>query len=181
MTLKPGAVIQLERLAQRHQVPSFGDVDFTGNEIFDYFANCMSITRNNFANFSHIDNDLVGITYGWWWAAHKNALGTFSRHPNIDHDQIRGGEFTWPEYGFGVQFEKCVGLVEIYWRGKKDRHVTLASTSDQSVTRFGTSIQLTEAGVGAFCRFWENGTKTALTGYTDRVNKTKDQNKYRGD
>lgn len=40
-------------------------------------------------------------------------------------------------------FYRARGLVELYWRGKTDAHVTCLSVEPEDITRFGTSIQIT--------------------------------------
>lgn len=67
---------------------------------------------------------------------------------------------------------RCEGYVEIYWRGKADHHVTLASTREKGYTRFGTSIQITKKGLDAVDNFWdfdEATRRTRLRNVPDRI------------
>ena len=67
---------------------------------------------------------------------------------------------------------RCEGFVEIYWRGKADHHVTLASTREKGYTRFGTSIQITKKGLDAIDNFWdfdEAKRRTRLRNAPDRI------------
>ena len=62
--------------------------------------------------------------------------------------------------------------MEIYWRGKRDHHATLASTSDQGYTCFGTSIQITQKGLVALDNFWdfdEATRRSRLRNVPDRI------------
>ena len=72
------------------------------------FANSLTITRDDFANFLHIDKDKIPVAYGWWWAAQRDPTSHsgFQLSKLCDHDQIKGGAFLWGGYGIGVDFEK---------------------------------------------------------------------------
>lgn len=65
------------------------------------------------------------------------------------------------------------GLVEIWWRGKRDYHSTMASHSPKDVTRWGSSIQLTMRGVAAISKAWSMGLFERSIRPIDRVMVTK--------
>ncbi|KAF8868942.1 hypothetical protein BD779DRAFT_1458818, partial [Infundibulicybe gibba] len=144
-------------------IPSFADTNLDGPSAAFPFANSLTITRDDFSNYQHRDRDEIQIAYGLWWPAAyvqtpKDGKYTYYQlHKDGDHSDIKGGAFLWGEYGVGVDFQRCSGLVEIYWRGKVDFHSTMASHSPRGVTRFGTSVQLTRKGTAAVARHWKNG------------------------
>lgn len=170
-------------------IPSFSTLTLDGKSSDTPFANSLTITRDDFANYQHVDKDKIQIAYGLWWPATLRKVGRHHRYiidEEIGHDQIKGGAFLWGEYGIAVEFEKyesfkvyfmethrfcrCNGLVEIYWRGKIDYHCTMASASATNVTRFGTSVQLTGRGADAVAHFWASGGDIEqATTATDRI------------
>ncbi|KAF9471351.1 hypothetical protein BDN70DRAFT_901412 [Pholiota conissans] len=152
--------------------PGFADIEFDGTNLPKApFANSLTITRDDFANFLHHDNDHDGsVSYGLWWAAKSSPTGYVFNPNEVDHDAISGGEFLFGEYGVGVRFKGCKGVVEILWHGKHNAHCTLRSKSPTGITRFGTSIQLTQAGHLAMGRVWERGgVSTLIASYRDRL------------
>ncbi|KAG6850005.1 hypothetical protein H0H93_002623 [Arthromyces matolae] len=160
LSMFPGGGQQIDSFATDNKIPSFSAVTLDGSDGERPFCNSLTITRDDFANFQHMDNDKVGIAFGLWWAAKRTWKGrhqTFVMDPSIDHEAIKGGAFLNTSYGVGVEFERCEGLVSIYWRGKSDYHGTMRSQSAESVTRFGTSVQLTEKGTLAVNKFWSRG------------------------
>lgn len=73
------------------------------------FANSLIITRDDFSNYQHRDNDAIPVAYGLWWAGSKNGT-RYSIDPARDHDKIRGGQFVFGEYGWGIDFERCATI-----------------------------------------------------------------------
>lgn len=69
------------------------------------FANSLVITRDDFSNYQHKDRDAIDIAYGLWWAARQNG-NKYELDPACDHAQIKGGQFLYGEYGWGVDFER---------------------------------------------------------------------------
>ncbi|KAJ3840143.1 hypothetical protein EV361DRAFT_779621, partial [Lentinula raphanica] len=131
-------------------IPSFADLELwaAGEEATSPFANSLTITNKDFSNYVHRDRDAIDIAYGWWWVGFRdNKRQRWELNDDYDHDQVKGGEFLLAEYGVAVDFSRMKGLVEIFWRGKKDYHVTLASVSPRKATRFGTSVQITQSGL----------------------------------
>ncbi|THU98009.1 hypothetical protein K435DRAFT_965135 [Dendrothele bispora CBS 962.96] len=169
-SLLPSAHHKMMNEAIRLDSPSFAclhlfydTADPSGGICNMNFPNSLTITRSNFSNFSHRDSDATDIAYGWWWAAQLLDQNDWVLDDEVDHDLIEGGEFLIADFHTGVQFAKCKGLVEIFWRGEVDEHCTLQSSSPSHVTRFGTSIQITAKGVRAVERWKKAG------GSQDRV------------
>ncbi|KAJ7204740.1 hypothetical protein GGX14DRAFT_646046, partial [Mycena pura] len=152
--LFPGGATQLQSVADKEGVLSFGDA-LDGVSPQRPFVNSLTATRQGFCNFQHSDNDETHIAYGPWWEAEQAAGDQkWEFTSDADHNRTHGGEFMWGEFGIGVDFSKARGLVEIFWRGKIDHHGTLFSTDDPGFTRFGTSIQITKKGVNAMRKVW---------------------------
>lgn len=73
------------------------------------FATSLIITREDFANYQHRDNDIVDLAYGLWWAASwDETTKRYVLSEDCDHDKIPGGSFLFSNYGYGVRFEKFV-------------------------------------------------------------------------
>ncbi|KAJ3834075.1 hypothetical protein F5878DRAFT_645427 [Lentinula raphanica] len=148
--LFPQEYYRLCNFAIENHIPSFADLELwaNGEPGSTPFANSLTITNRDFANYVHRDRDAIDITYGWWWTAFKpRQRQPWQLNEEHDHGDIKGGEFLIAEYGIAVDFSKTKGLVEIFWRGHKDYHVTMRSTSPQDVTRFGTSVQITQSAL----------------------------------
>ncbi|KAJ3816682.1 hypothetical protein EV361DRAFT_759353, partial [Lentinula raphanica] len=131
-------------------IPSFADLELwvNGEETVTPFANSLTITNRDFANYVHKDRDAIDIAFGFWWTAFKpNQRKPWMISDKHDHSNIKGGEFLLAEYAVAVDFPKTEGLVEIFWRGHKDYHSTMSSISPENVTRFGTSVQITQSAV----------------------------------
>ncbi|KAF9039139.1 hypothetical protein BJ165DRAFT_1496361 [Panaeolus papilionaceus] len=161
MSLYPLALKEMTEAVQKDGIPNFSDAELSDDIFQGSYANALAITRDNFANFQHRDNDETPHTYGWWWPALLSMDGRYHVDWN-SHSKTEGGGFSFGEYGIGVDFQRCNGcLVEIQWRGKTDIHGTAKSISEGNFTRFGTSIQITAKGAGAARRFWANGGNTS--------------------
>ncbi|KAG1889499.1 hypothetical protein F4604DRAFT_1498440, partial [Suillus subluteus] len=107
------------------------------------FTNSLTLTHNNFTNYLYTDCNHIPITYGMWWVSkHEKVRGPFEFHPQVDHYCITGGFFS-----------EVTGLVEIFWRGQKDFHCIMWSQSTNDMTQWGTSVQITAAGVQSVGRF----------------------------
>ncbi|KAJ3709703.1 hypothetical protein C8R42DRAFT_729871 [Lentinula raphanica] len=148
--LFPQEYYRLCNFAIENHIPSFADLELWANSEpgSTPFANSLTITNCDFANYVHRDWDAIDITYGWWWTAFKpRQCQPWQLNEEHDHGDIKGGEFLIAEYGIAFDFSKTKGLVEIFWRGHKDYHVTMRSTSPQDVTRFGTSVQITQSAL----------------------------------
>lgn len=90
-------------------VPSFATLALDGNSDEAPFANSLTITRDDFANYQHKDADKIQIAYGLWWPATLHKVGHHKQYiidSNIGHDKIKGGAFLWGEYAIAVEFEK---------------------------------------------------------------------------
>ncbi|KAF6742478.1 hypothetical protein DFP72DRAFT_830463, partial [Ephemerocybe angulata] len=171
-TLFPGAYMQMREEATVRDIADWSDLVFDGTDVKCPFANALVVTNNDFCNFLHRDRDEIEVAYGMWWTARFDAeLNTWLFDSDVDHKDVEGGQFLWGEYGTMVDFERSSGLVDIFWRGKKDRHSTMQSTSPRDLARFGTSVQITAAGAAAFKRFWGAGDserRSMLTTMLDR-------------
>ncbi|KAF9528575.1 hypothetical protein CPB83DRAFT_854378 [Crepidotus variabilis] len=174
-SLYPGGYQSMRETALSEGTPSFADTDFVdkpGAKSLVPFGISLAITREDFSNYLHTDRDYTADAYGWWWPAQwDNQSKRYVFNEKVSHQDIKGGCFIWGDYGFGVDFERCEGLVEIYWRGKTDYHGTLKSVSKSGATRFGTSTQLTEKGVRGFQSWLNNGKlRTGIKTFQDRMN-----------
>lgn len=94
----------------RHQVPGFDVFDWssTFSHTFDIFANSLTITRDDFANFLHSDRDEIGVAYGWWWVA---GFDERKREYVLDdarfkQSDVQDGAFLFGEYSVGVDFKQ---------------------------------------------------------------------------
>jgi hypothetical protein len=196
-------LLTAQSLFGRNHIPSFASLSLDGDSAERPFANSLTITRDDFANYLHHDADKIQIAYGLWWAAVQTVTANgdkkYQIDPTRDHDNIKGGAFLFGDYAVAVDFEKSVcshcspyfphlysttrasGLVEIYWRGKFDFHSTMASTSAPNTTRFGTSVQLTARGTAAVARYWKNGGKRSqVVTPMDRVTTGRGRSRQRG-
>lgn len=65
---------------------------------------------------------------------------------------------------------RCLGLVEIAWRGTTDLHATMLSHSEPGTTRFGTLVQISKSATGRV-RSWREGQSnpSQIITYHDRV------------
>jgi hypothetical protein len=75
------------------------------------FANSLTLTNNDFANFQHCDKDFIPIAYGLWWTSKQEVdpdtnSSTYSFHSTTDHERVVGGGFLWGEYGIGIDFAR---------------------------------------------------------------------------
>ncbi|KAJ3765998.1 hypothetical protein FB446DRAFT_794519 [Lentinula raphanica] len=169
----PKEARMLSDFAIDNHIPSFADLEIwlNGEEAQTPFANSLTITNQDFANYVHRDRDAIDVAYGWWWTGFKEkARGHWELNEEYDHDAIKGGEFLLAEYAIAVDFSKTKGLVEIFWRGKKDYHVTMKSTSPRKVTRFGTSIQITQSGIRGMKSLERHGYDPhRIVGHEERV------------
>ncbi|KDR65649.1 hypothetical protein GALMADRAFT_81643 [Galerina marginata CBS 339.88] len=170
-SLYPRAFDKLKAASKSFGTPSFGYTTFNGSRSADCFANSLTVTCQDFDNFLHEDNDEIGIAYGWWWAArHNKQQNKYVVDEQCKHHSIRSGAFFWGAYKIAVDFSQCDDLVEIFWRGKEDAHCTMYSESEENMTRFGSSTQLTHQGVLAAQNFWKNnGARNVLLTYKDRL------------
>lgn len=79
----------------------------------------------------------------------------------------------WTHVGSQI-YIRCLGLVEIAWRGTTDLHATMLSHSELGTTRFGTSVQISKKATGRV-RSWREGQSnpSQIITYYDRVNNAK--------
>jgi hypothetical protein len=93
-----------------HQLPSFADFTFDGSKIPERpFANSLTITRDDFANFQHFDRDQVSYAFGRWWIAKvPTEIGGEYQLVCEKNGQahVQGGGFLWGQYGAGISFER---------------------------------------------------------------------------
>ncbi|PPQ75660.1 hypothetical protein CVT24_010580 [Panaeolus cyanescens] len=179
LSLRPAAFSHMADVSYEDSLPNFSDPELGTDTLEPGYANSLTITKNDFANFSHLDNDLLPYAYGWWWPARLTPSGY--KVSWKDNDQIRGGAFLLGDFGVAIDFERCNNcLVEINWRGKKDLHCTMQSQSRQCFTRFGTSVQITERGAEAVARHWampEQKQEKSARGYYGNLNRKLKSNK----
>jgi hypothetical protein len=116
------ALTRSERAGQ----PNFSDLSFESRlgEFDDLklpIGHSITITRNDFSNFAHKDNDVPhhftsdakeqpddsskNYAYGWWFASKKIEDGSWDI-VGADHYRIKGGEFFFLPYGVAVDFER---------------------------------------------------------------------------
>lgn len=71
------------------------------------FANSLIITRDDFANYQHNDNDAVPVAYGMWWVGVLDeSTEQYVLSESCGHNKIRGGAFLLGGYGIAIEFEK---------------------------------------------------------------------------
>jgi hypothetical protein len=95
----------------RERVPSFDTLTLDGSDPARPFANSLTMTAEDFANFTHRDNDFSPMVYGIWWASTDGPAQAGDRWklaPDADHHRIKGGQFILPEYRLGIDFARCV-------------------------------------------------------------------------
>lgn len=95
----------------RNLIPSFAALSLDGDSSQMPFANSLTITRDDFANFLHCDADKIQIAYGMWWAA-RLVKDSESNHPHyeivpeVNHDKFEGGAFILGDFGVAVDCEQ---------------------------------------------------------------------------
>lgn len=89
-------------------MPNFDHLTFDGVDVESPFANSLTITRDDFSNFLHIDKDAIDAAYGGWWAARVRPDGSYTIDENVSHSRIKGGAFVLGNYGIGINFERSV-------------------------------------------------------------------------
>lgn len=95
----------------RNKIFGFHQLDATSVDLLSY-ASSLIITRGDFANYQHRDNDIVDLAYGLWWAGlWDESTQRYILSDDCDHDMVSGGSFLFSGYGYGIQFEKFVP----YW------------------------------------------------------------------
>ncbi|KAK7049479.1 hypothetical protein VNI00_005510 [Paramarasmius palmivorus] len=164
----------LKQHAEMYDVPSFDQLEMVtlhGKPIVNAFANSITITNDDFANYQHMDRDAIAIAYGWWWIGWQDPrTKTWHVKDEYDHDKVQGGEFLVAEHGVMIDFSRARGLVEIFWRGNSDHHGTMSSMSSEGVTRFGTSIQVTADAVAGMAAWKDDGYNPAkIVGNASRL------------
>ncbi|KII87045.1 hypothetical protein PLICRDRAFT_72159, partial [Plicaturopsis crispa FD-325 SS-3] len=158
LRLMPGGAKEMIALAEENHIPAFADIAFDGQSSEEPFANSLTITNDDFANYQHKDKDKIAVAFGLWWTSHKRKEGrgtSYEFTPDVDHKDVQGGGFLFGEYGVGVDFERASGLIDLFWRGKHNFHSTLHSESRPNATRWGTSVQMTTAVSNIAPRLWK--------------------------
>jgi hypothetical protein len=102
--------------ASSGNIPAFSTLVLDGSSAEFPFANSLTLTNNDFANFQHCDKDFIPIAYGLWWTSRKDISGpknvpSYSFDSNIDHGNVKGGAFLWGEYGIAIDFERYESVV----------------------------------------------------------------------
>ncbi|KAK1228018.1 hypothetical protein PQX77_008956, partial [Marasmius sp. AFHP31] len=156
-SLYPGGSKSLEEEAFTHNVPHAAATEYDPEDSeTETGPNCITVTHHGFCNRPHQDNDWSSAVYGRWWVAKKTDDG-YTLDPEADHNQVKKGAFVFSEFGFGVDFERAKGLVEVFWRGCEDYHATMVPHETEQFTRFGTSMQLTRAVVNRIQKIGSHG------------------------
>lgn len=97
----------------RNRIPSFSAQKIDGLSAERPFANSLTITRDDFSNYQHMDADEVEIAYGLWWAAKVTRDGdnvSYTLDEAYDHSKVKGGAFLLGEFGVGVDFQRYLTL-----------------------------------------------------------------------
>jgi hypothetical protein len=68
----------------------------------------LTITRDDFSNFLHRDNDHIGVAYGWWWVAGKENGEYILDDTRFKQSDVKGGAFLFGDYSIGVDFERYI-------------------------------------------------------------------------
>jgi len=144
--LSPLAVHTMVKISERFRTPPFGQVSFDGNDRAFPFCPNLTMTIDDFSNLFHLDRDICEYVFGIWWAAEvidfQSKAPSYTLPATDAHAKIKGGEFVWAEYLTGVDFQRCIGIVEIMWLGCMHFHATMSSISEDGYTRFGSSVQI---------------------------------------
>jgi len=93
-------------------MPNFDHLHYDGEkDVGSPFANALTITRDDFGNFLHVDNDAIDAAYGRWWPARVHPDGSYTTGGNVNHSRIKGlGAFVLGDYGIGIDFERSVSF-----------------------------------------------------------------------
>jgi hypothetical protein len=106
----------------RYSTPSIAATNLTAAKC-DFFANSLTTTLEDFANYMHKDNDQEPFVYGMWWTGRgtrgrmatgkprKRGPRKWSLNHTADHDYNDGGELVIPEYGICIDFPRYVLLL----------------------------------------------------------------------
>lgn len=95
------------RMLIRENVPSFDTFTLDGPTPQQPFANALTLTSQEFANYIHKDKDWSPGVFGIWWTtgmAGRSPKYAFDK--SFDHSNVKGGEFLLAEYGVGVAFDQ---------------------------------------------------------------------------
>lgn len=87
-------------------MPSFGQAHYDGKTGLFHLGPNLTLTLQDFANLLHKDRDKSRWVSGVWWPA-KKVQGQYviDRSPGAMR-KVRGGQFIWPEFMIGIDFEK---------------------------------------------------------------------------
>jgi hypothetical protein len=124
-------------------VPSLSETEFDllhAKE--EAFCSNLTFTVDNFSNRLHQDNDFQTYAFGIFApiCSERGTLFSVGNEPNFS-----GGEFILRSYNTYIDFNACDGIVEVIWRGSSDFHSTLPGETPVNGTRFGSSVQISNA------------------------------------
>ncbi|KIY60667.1 hypothetical protein CYLTODRAFT_427803, partial [Cylindrobasidium torrendii FP15055 ss-10] len=147
-SLCAGNLDALITAAREAGAPNLGLRNWSGSsdELHLAGANVLTLTYDGFCNTAHRDKDKSPQAFGMWWTGQVANDRQEYLHETTSHGKVRGGGFYFPEYEILVDFENTGdSLVEVFWQGCLDYHVTLGAEESNDATRWGTSIQLTKS------------------------------------
>ena len=127
-------------------LPDFGSSSASNSVQPSSFASALTFTTK-FSNYPHKDCDRgTSVAKGSWWTVNeqtgeiiKNLIGL-----------IKGGHFGFPQEHLLINFSKCAGNCEIFWRAQDSFHYTLPSQDSGGVTQLGMSAQVSHKLVNLF-------------------------------
>ncbi|PPQ69430.1 hypothetical protein CVT24_001479 [Panaeolus cyanescens] len=106
-SLHPIAFQTMKEEAHKAGIPNFSDNSMAPDDkVGPTFANSLTITNQDFFNFLHTDNDLIPLSYGWWWPAIIDDDGHSWISWENNH-KIKGGAFLLAEYGIAIDFSSA--------------------------------------------------------------------------
>ncbi|KAG8718635.1 hypothetical protein FRC08_004773 [Ceratobasidium sp. 394] len=115
----------------------------------------LSISCNNFSNEAHLDKDGYRYVFSVYVFVDR-ATGELVTDAKRIANCMKGGYLVWPDLHLALKIVHCSGVVLLFWRGTHERHSTILSeTTDNSVIRYGTSLQVNKKVFNSVQRYHE--------------------------
>ncbi|KAG8723884.1 hypothetical protein FRC09_001352 [Ceratobasidium sp. 395] len=133
---------QTRNFAQEYRLPPLGSISI--DEVtWTHNLGCnMTISFNLFSNEAHLDKDGYRYVFSIYVFVDSETGELITDQQRIANC-MKGGYLIWPDSHLALRIVHCTGAVLLLWRGTHERHATILSeTTDPSVTRYGTSIQI---------------------------------------
>lgn len=143
-----------ERAAKCHS-PSWASKSFFGSPNGRVFASNLVVTRDEFVNAEHKDNDHSGYAFGLFSLIKRDTGKLYHRGRTSKHGYVKGARFVFSDYNVEVNFDKCDGVVEMVWATDINHYSTSSKTYNEDdervqpekadITRFGCSCQISKS------------------------------------